>query len=679
MAPADLIWGDDNVPVSSQHDDVYFSRHNPQEETQFVFLEQNHLPKRWTDLEKDTTFTIAESGFGTGLNFLCAWQLWEKTAPESATLYFISAEKFPMRPEDIERSLSDWPELAEYKQQLLDAYPKVLSSGVHHLHFKHRKVNLVLLFDDVKSGFNQLLMSPSPHWQTSRVEIDAWFLDGFAPAKNSDMWQQSFFDLMATLASNQGTFATFTAAGFVRRGLQQAGFEVEKVPGFGSKREMLRGGRTSPASCKSALDAKELGSDEPRRLPRMGETPWYVDTHSVSGEKSAVVVGGGLSGCHTARAMAEKGWRVTLLERHSALAMEASGNDQGIVYAKLSHRGETQSDFNLAALLFAQRTYKSQWQSAEIGSACGVAQLDFPRENAEALITSLGDQQLIQYLDAEELSIRAGIPIHQSGLFFPDSGWIAPTKLCAELIGHPNIDVAYNTDVESLSYNDANQHWTINTTSIQFKTTTVVLCSANDTIRLSQTSHLPIKPVRGQISQFTKTPSTAKLNCVLCSDGYIAPAHLDQQCLGATFKVRDLDSEVRSEEHLENIQRLHAQFPELELDQLDVDSLSGRASFRCTTPDYLPIVGPAPIFDSYLDTFSALRKNARLLIDQCGPNYSGLYLNIGHGSRGLAYTPISAEIVASLINKDPMPLSPALEQALHPARFIIRNLGRNKI
>jgi len=191
-------------------------------------LTQNDLASRFKDL-KNTKFTIAETGFGTGLNFLSTWQLWSELAPSDSCLHFISVEKYPLTLNDISLALAYWPTLAEYSQQLLAQYQQ-LSPGIHQLSFADGKVTLNLLIGDVAEMLPQMTIS-----------IDAWFLDGFSPAKNPDMWSATLFQNMARLSHPLTTFATFTSAGDVRRGLQAVGFQVKKLAGFGKKREMLRG------------------------------------------------------------------------------------------------------------------------------------------------------------------------------------------------------------------------------------------------------------------------------------------------------------------------------------------------------------------------------------------------------------------------------------------------------
>ena len=217
-------------PYSTIFDDVYYSSDNGLLETDYVFLQGNHLKQRWQTLPNNS-FTIIETGFGTGLNFLCATQLWLQIAPQNAVLHFISTEKYPLSLQEITAALQAWPELNHLSQPLLAQYEAGLKQSIQLF---DDRVRLTLLIGDATDSLSKMTTPAT-------TLADAWFLDGFSPAKNPDMWQPALFGQMARLSNADTTFATFTSAGMVRRGLQTAGFQVNKQTGFGKKREMLTG------------------------------------------------------------------------------------------------------------------------------------------------------------------------------------------------------------------------------------------------------------------------------------------------------------------------------------------------------------------------------------------------------------------------------------------------------
>jgi tRNA 5-methylaminomethyl-2-thiouridine biosynthesis bifunctional protein len=678
---ASVTWDANGQPISSQFDDVYFSKNSGIDETRFVFLQHNGLPERWRQLENTAVFTIAESGFGTGLNFLAAWQAWRVQAPADATLHFISVEKYPLGREDLSRALQLWPELADLSAALLAQYPPVDARGQHRLNFG--KVHLTLIYADAIEGFSQLLpiIKPGPHSNSlaagfspykkaspyiNEGAIDAWFLDGFAPAKNPDLWTPELFNLMARLSQAGTTFATFTAAGSVKRGLESAGYSVKKVPGYGTKRDMLCGNWITREAQTEA---------------RRPDPSWHLIEPLGTPPTEVTVIGAGLAGCHTAWALAQKGVRVTLIEQFAPGA-GASGNPMGVLYSRLSHRAGTLTDFNLSAYLYACRFYQITGLFHQYGDPCGLMQLPEQSEHHSQLqqIAAVFDRspELLRWLTPEQASELAGIPITGGALWFPQAGWLNPPQLCQALTRHPNIRLITNTQVARLNYINTDWHLSDATGDSIHTSPAVVIACAYSAKHFEQSAHLPLKKIRGQISLATATPESQRLKTVLCGDGYIAPAQSGHHWTGASFVLKTEDVELSWDEHHQNLKNagdLSPALSSLKIDRLD----QGRVSFRCTTPDYLPLVGPLTHGDAMLNRFAPLRQNAKTPIDQPGIFHPGLFINLGHGSRGLTYTPLCAEYLASLIAAQPLPLPREPILALHPARFLIRDLGRNKV
>lgn len=678
---ASLSWDEQGQPLSDHFGDVYFSRHNGLEETRHVFLAQNRLAQRFSALATAPPsarhFVIGETGFGSGLNFLAAWQLWKEQAPPDAHLHFVSVDKFPLARSDLERALALWPELAPLTQALLAHYPPAVGPGFHRRHFDDGRVSLTLIFDDAARGLSQLRASEHPDFADAGLKVNAWFLDGFAPAKNADMWTPALFATLAHLSAPGTTAATFTAAGAVKRGLMGAGFELEKVPGFGHKREMLTAryvGQTAPPSA-------------PHRFHGKPPLPWPVlrpnSRRSASAPRTTLVIGAGLAGCHSARALAQRGWQVTVLDRRSGPAQEASGNPQGLLYAKLSPKNSPLARFNLLSLCYAQEHYRAYWQ-AGAGEPCGVLQVA-TAEKDETLQAAIAKRfasapELVRTLSPSEAAEVAGIPLHHRALYFPNAGWLAPRRLCEALLEHPAITLRPDSLVDRLEHRE-NQWWALGPDGAALVSASVaVLANAHAAAHLCREQELPLKPIRGQITQVPANDASRQLRVALCGDGYLAPAADGYHCLGATFNLGDPNREVTERDHRVNLEQL-AQFGS-EVGALfnneNPETTRGRVAFRCATPDYLPLVGPVPDMDAFLRDYAPLRKDARLNLPVAGQYQPGLYLNLGHGSRGLCYTPLSAELLASHVTGEPMPLDNELVQALHPARFVIRDLMRNK-
>ena len=220
---ARIEWLEGAVPCSTRFDDPYYSKHDGLAETRHVFLAGNGLSERFSTCSH---FTIAELGFGTGLNFLATLQLWNETAPASTKLDFFSFELFPMATHDMAAALAAWPELVTLTKPLLEAWES-RNARIDTLEMKAGSINLTVFFGDANSRLPQTDFS-----------ADAWFLDGFSPAKNPELWNEDLMKEVFRHVRPGGTLATYSAAGWVRRNLEATGFLTARQPGHAGKRQM---------------------------------------------------------------------------------------------------------------------------------------------------------------------------------------------------------------------------------------------------------------------------------------------------------------------------------------------------------------------------------------------------------------------------------------------------------
>ncbi len=652
---AQLDWDDQGRPHSRVFDDVYFSDQSGLEETRYVFLEQNRLQARFATLPADGRLVIGETGFGTGLNFLCAWQLFDQQAVAGARLHFVSVEKYPLSHADLQRALALWPELQPYAEQLLTQYIAI-HQGFQRLVLDNGRVTLTLLIGDALEQLPQL-----------DAQIDAWFLDGFAPAKNPDMWTAELFAELARLAAPGSTISTFTSTGWVRRLINAAGFKMKRTPGIGHKWEILRG--------------EFLGWPEDRPAPARAK-PWFARPAPVSGDRHAMVIGGGLAGCATAASLAARGWRVSLLERHAGLAAEASGNPQGVLYLKLSAHGTALSQLILSGFGHTRRLLEQLHRGVDWDD-CGVLQLAFDAREGErqAQLAAAFPPALLHLVDRDQARQCAGIDVAQGGVFFPEGGWVHPPSLCQWQATHPLINVLTHREVLELDRVD-DQWCARDGDRLLASASVVVLAGAAEIKRFAPSANLPLKRIRGQITCLAQTPASRALATVVCAEGYVAPARLGEHTLGASFDFNNQDLTPTSAEHAGNLKRLREISEDL-LQRLDADTmapehLQGRAAFRCTSPDYLPIVGPLADLEAFAQVYAALGKDARQVPDLPCPWLPGLYINSGHGSRGLVTAPLCGELLAAWLCDEPLPLPSAVAEACHPNRFALRALVRGQ-
>lgn len=606
-----LNWKD-GQPFSERYGDVYFSTDSGLEETRHVFLRGNDLAARFTALRAGESFCIAETGFGTGLNFLCAWQLFELHAPQGASLDFFSTEKFPLNDEELHAALALWPELTAHAEALLVHWRRRVP-GWNRWSFAAGRVRLTLALDDVAQALPQLPESC----------VDAWFLDGFSPAKNPEMWSDEVLAGIARASRAGATLATYTSAGWVRRGLQQAGFAVERVPGFGRKREMVRGSLSS---------AHALICDK-RKFPH-----------------TAIVIGGGIAGCAAAHALAQRGIKVTLIEREAQLATAGSGNPRGILHARFGAGMNALHRFVLASYGHALGLLDEAVPVDGVNRAeCGLLQLAATEDEAKR-IAKLAAQEwsphLLQSVDVEQASALAGMPMAHGGLWFPGGGWVVPPQVCAALVRHPNIEVRLSCEVTALERDE--RGWHASGEGSSFMAEHAVVCSAHQAKKLAPFSAFPLQPVRGQISVLAATPASGRLKSVLCAEGYCAPAVDGLHVAGATSTFDDDAQDIRETDHADNLGKIAAHMPALRAALGDVRIEAGRAGVRCSVSGATPLVGE---------------------VEQ------GLYCSLAHGTRGLLTAGLSAEIIAAAICGTLPPLPQDVLRALSPLQRL-RNKGK---
>jgi len=700
---AQLIWPN-GKPRSETFDDIYFNEHDNTAETEHVFIKGNNLPARLdTGLFKHHFLSVGETGFGTGTNLFCLLALIDRCHKQATQrLYFLSTELFPLTHADLEHALTSFPAFAAYTQQLLDQYPPAIK-GMHRFILNNGRCYLTLCLGDATQSFEQL----SP--QHNRV--DAWFLDGFAPAKNPAMWSPDLFAAISRLSHTNEElalathFSTFTIAGTVRRGLQQEGFLVERATGHGTKRDMQKGyfvgHSTLPFNTEHPwVNDVPQPTPKPPRLP----TPWFTLPSPAKAPEHVVIIGAGLAGCTTAEALARRGVRVTLLEQGDEICQQASGNRQGALYAKLPVDPTLSGELHLTGLEYTLRLLKiHRLLDGKRADQCGLLQLATSEKEAQRqqqlLANNALSQAVVKAVTAEEASRIANTAIPHSGLFFPRAGWVYPKALCEALIDHPLITLTTHAKVTELNLRpcptgtttDA-QRWQIISHQGELTADAVVVANAHDAKTLTPLSQLPLKPIRGQVSsapvapqasdndQETTSDTKHSLNTIICGDGYCCPTVENNLYFGATFDLHKVTDEVRPEDHDYNLNTLGKMAPKLADSLPPTNQWHAKVGFRCATPDYMPIVGPAPDFDAYVSRYNKLRNDRKWPFEESpAPLQPSLYLSMGHGSKGLITAPLCAEYLACLITGEPLPIHKPMSDALHPARFIIKDLIRNKI
>ncbi len=611
--------------ISKEFDDVYFSKDNGLEETDYVFLRGNGLPDHWAG---KPVYRIFETGFGTGLNIMRAARLFDETSTPDQRLDLISVEKFPLDRAEIAEALRQWrPVLDPYLTTLLHQYP-LRVVGIHPIDITPR-IRLTLCFGDI----NDIL----PDCPDDRP-IDAWFLDGFAPAKNPQMWTDTLFSNMARLSHRDTRFATFTAAGIVKRGLAAHGFTVEKSAGYGRKRDMLTGHMGAHARPRPATSTSISANTNANRT---------------------LIIGGGLAGTSALWRLRRAGLDATLYERAPSLADGASGNPLGLVNPKLTAKQHPHSLYYTSAYALFLRDIALPQQKGGDGALnirrCGSLHLELDDDKArrfEGYCANLGwHSDHMRRLTSAEAEGIAGIPLPYAALYFPDSITISPAALChAYAQGHAE-HIRLNTAIGGLE-RTANG-WAITDESGQVidEAARVILANA-DGIKNLAAPLIPaplipdgiIHTVRGQISLAARQERLAPLKTSLCFGGYLSAYNqsLGGHILGASFKQWDDSIDLKAEDDRMNIDRFDQAIPNI-LAAEGVTPL--RAAMRLSSKDRFPIIGA----DS---------------------RHDGLYYSLAHGSHGLISSAYASMLICADIEGRYIPTYQSISKACLINRFI---------
>ncbi|OYD76926.1 UNVERIFIED_ORG: tRNA 5-methylaminomethyl-2-thiouridine biosynthesis bifunctional protein [Burkholderia sp. CF145] len=645
LVPAILAFRDNGTPYSPRHDDIYHSAVGALAQAEYVFLKGNELPSRW---QKRRVFTVLETGFGMGINFLVTWAAWRADPDRCERLHFVSTEKHPFSRDDLlaanAAAVAD-ASIAPLAQQLVDAWP-TLVPGTHRLEFEEGRVTLTLVFGDAAQTLYSL-------W----LRADAFYLDGFSPAKNPEMWTPAIIKALARLAGDDATFATYTSAGDVKRGLQQAGFEYRKVDGFGWKRAML------------------VGRFAPRYRVRRHEPPLPLAVD----ERHAIVIGTGLAGCAAIERLTARGWRVTSLERHAGVARDASGNPAGVFHPMMSRDDSVGSRITRAGFLYALR----QWPALErrgyrpLRGPEGLLQIAADEEEAAAMAQTFASfaypRDYVTAVSHEEAQHIAGMRVARGGWFFPHGGWIDPASLCAaqcEAAGGL-LERRFNV-VASRVERVANQWIVFDANDAAIASAPVVIfANAHEAARIAGLRHAQTRSVRGQLTLLPIDAAHA-LRVPVIGEGYAVPLPDGSTLTGATYDIDDPDTQIRDEAHTENIERVAQMLPDMReaIGTRAPSSLAGRVAFRCVTSDRLPLIGA--FADEKAATHDAGKLRGAWPLDL--PRTQGLYGAFAFGSRGLVWASLGAELIASQIEGEPWPIERDLAEALDPARFLLRAL-----
>jgi tRNA 5-methylaminomethyl-2-thiouridine biosynthesis bifunctional protein len=601
----DLHWKEDGTPVDQRVGDVYYSVEDGLAESRAVFLTGCGLPEAWQDRSR---FTIAELGFGTGLNFLATWQMWQASGPRDGWLNFVSFEGFPLDAQDIERALKPWPELAEFAAKLCEKWPP-RAKGIRQITWPEARLTLTLHIGMIEDTLPQ-----------SQLRADAWFLDGFSPAKNEAMWDGPLWPLIADRSASGARAATFTVAGAVRRGLLEAGFTVEKKPGHGRKRE---------------------------RLEAVFERPASLATPVISARPKIAIIGAGIAGACLAYTLVQRGADVTVFEQDDAPARGTSGNPLALVMPRLDAANTVQARLLIDAYLSAQSFY------ANHPGATFTETVHTPRNEQET-------QRFQKLLADPPLGLEQLEALRGGGLLHKKSLIIEPSDLIPALLDQ--VDIRWGTQAAP----------DLNARKVEGEPFDAIVLASGWHMR-DAVPDLDLTNRLGQIEWFesqTVAPPAA------LASGHYALARDRTRLWGATFADHQDGSPQTSDEATrENSQALEAINPYWRQDA-EQAARQARAGVRATTADRFPLIG-------WMPDPASLKADRKLLESQAwsiAPEayaLPGIFVAGGFGSRGFTWGPWAARILTSILFEDPLPVSQDGLKMIVPNRQILRILKRS--
>ncbi|PUA18177.1 FAD-dependent 5-carboxymethylaminomethyl-2-thiouridine(34) oxidoreductase MnmC [Glaciimonas sp. PCH181] len=583
------------------------------------------IEKIVAEWRQKSSYTVLDTAFEAGQQFLAIWQAWRDDAARPQQLHYLAWLPTGLSIAEMAQKQSEWAELSE---ALLAVWP-VAVPGFHRIYLDQNQIVLTLMIGDSAKCVQQI-----------DARIDAFYL-------SAQDWPLSLWTRLGRLAKAQAILRMPMSSDSQQKMVENAGFVFENTPG---------------AAVKNACFCPRWRITTPRTQPPP------VQRH-------AIILGAGLAGAAACQRLALRGWKVTLIERHANIAQEASGNLAGIFMPLLSRDDNPTSRLSRNAYLFARHVWQSLGGIGNgfSGAACGVLQIARDAAHAEAQ-QNLSQQtdfpaEYAQWLAQPAASALLGAPVSGGGWLFPGGGWVHPQSLCRAMLQACGSQLQTHFNVSASTLIKMADSWQVcDENGAEIATAPVViLANGMGALSFPQTCDLPLTAIRGQVT-YLDAESAPAIMPVLCGDGYLTPAINGLCSIGATYD-NDAETALRQSSQDENLARLHQILPDWTAD-VTVLPLTGRVGFRCVATDRLPLVGALP------DTTATSPLREPQLKDI--PRLPGLYGLLGYASRGLIWAPLAAELLAAELNDEPLPIEAELAAALDPARFILKAQRRTK-
>ncbi|MFV9615732.1 MAG: bifunctional tRNA (5-methylaminomethyl-2-thiouridine)(34)-methyltransferase MnmD/FAD-dependent 5-carboxymethylaminomethyl-2-thiouridine(34) oxidoreductase MnmC, partial [Gammaproteobacteria bacterium] len=633
-----LIWRD-GQPYSELFDDIYYSSSESEaisgeSEFQHVFFKHNGLPERW---QGRNDFVIAELGFGSGLNCLLTIREWLKHCAEcneEKTLHYVAIEKYPLSAENIVDLISQYSALKPFCDELVENYPPAIEATHSRSLFDNRVV-IHFKFMDVYDALADY-----------KLNVDAWYLDGFSPAKNPAMWSPELFLSIAKNSSNGATCSTYTSAGFVKRNLQKAGFVVNKVSGYGKKREML----------VAELDVALLNNSTTSSR-KYKDKPWFELPQPMTASiKNATIVGAGIAGLSLAYALVQRGWLVTIIDKQGDNQKQASSNPAPIVYPRLSINNDVDTEFFTAAYCYALYVFKSLQKKSQrrFWFDDGLLQLMDKKRITQIIQKFQFNSDFISIVDGLINESVADREEEQVTVHYSSAGVVLPALLSDVLTSECGSKLnIIDAEVTHITYDG--KKWQCLSDSLLIKENEILIIANGMAINdLGLLLKFPLEVIRGQVIELNERQESHQIKKTLNADVHITPLINRKHYLGASYNRNSMNVEVSQKDNRALLESLNKIYPGIFKEDDVCDTWVG---FRTLSKDRVPIVGAVADESFFNKEYADIRHGNTTKTYQSASYLNGLYISAAHGSRGFTSSFLSAEIVAALINGEPNPVS----------------------
>ncbi|KAF3997244.1 FAD-dependent 5-carboxymethylaminomethyl-2-thiouridine(34) oxidoreductase MnmC [Glaciimonas immobilis] len=606
----------------------------------------NALIGQW---QQQRCFTLLDTAFEAGQNFLATWQLWRDHPEQPQQLHYLALLPTPLSIADLAQAHETWPAWAQLADALRAVWP-ILVPGFHRLYLDNNAIVLTLMIGDGGKCLRQI-----------SATVDAFYVHG-AVARD---WAPPMLARLGRLANTHAKLTIFDLTAVKQKVLEAAGFMFDAALPADAMPVTSTTNTTNSANPTNAT-TKDSDPAQAYFLPRWKPA---LSNSTIPSQRHAIIIGAGLAGAAACQRLALRGWRVTLIERHAAIAQEASGNAAGIFMPVLSRDDNPTARLSRSAYLFARHVWDSLGGIGDAisGAHCGVLQIARDAVHADAQARWALQAHLpvdyARWLSQPAASALLGTTTSHGGWLFPAGGWVHPLSLCAAMLQACGEHVQTHFNIAVTRLKKTANGWDAcdgNGATIA-SAPVVILANGMGALHLAQTHDLPLVPVRGQVT-YVNAGSAPTFTQVLCGDGYLTPLINGVSSAGASYNM-DLDAGLRQTSQDENIARLQKILPAWNIDGVPLP-LAGRVGFRCVSADRLPLVGALPD----LLVKAAMREPQLKQV----PRLGGLYGLLGFASRGLIWAPLAAELLAAELNGEPLPIEAELAAALDPARFMLK-------